>query len=110
MFCHIYVCASNTYRHKSAHWKTSAPGPAPGHHEDENKLSVKLNWYGHGSMDIRTPEFYSYGLLWALFKPGDICCLRYNAFWVTCFTYVVKLCHHQPRNCADTGVSTNLKP
>lgn len=55
MLCHIYVCASNTYRHKSAHWKTSAPGLAPGHHEDENKLSVKLNWYGDGSMDIRTP-------------------------------------------------------
>lgn len=35
-------------------------------------------------------------------------CIRYYVFWVTCFTDVVRLCHNQLRNCADTGVITNL--
>lgn len=107
-FCYIYVCTSNTRRHKAAHWKTSAPGPVCGHHGDEKKFSVKLNCYGHGRWTLGHPNFIVMDCCAHCLSLGTGCCLRYNVFWVTCFTDVVRLRHNQPRNCANTGVSTNL--
>lgn len=109
-FCHICVCTSNTQRHKVAHWKSSAPGPARAFNGDEKKFSVKLNWHGHGSMNIRTPKFYSYGLLWAWFRPGGRLLSK-----VQCFLgYLLPSCGEavpqSARNCAGTGVITNLNP
>lgn len=60
-------------------------------------------------VDIKTPRFYSYGLLWALFRPWTVV-QGTMFFWVTCFPAVVRLCHNQPRSCAGTGVITNLNP